>query len=146
VHLQILALIIQMPSGQCAQAQTNTVMPMENKHIHNYNFNMLSALKRKYKLFNVHIIMYLLREGFCPPYYFHERAFVRQVILREGFCPPCHFHGRAFVRLVIFTGGLLSALSLFDGRAFVREGFCPTLVFRLTNTDIRYLIHYCFTV
>jgi hypothetical protein len=80
---------------------TNTVMPMENKYIRDYNFNMLSALKRKYKLFNVHICI-------CC-----ERAFVRPIIFtggllsalsfsREGFCPPCPFHGRAFVRLVTF--------------------------------------------
>jgi hypothetical protein len=47
---------------------------------------------------------------------------------QEGFCPPSHFYGgRAYVHPVIFTGGLLSTLSLFDGRAFDREGFCPTL-------------------
>jgi hypothetical protein len=96
-------------SQECAQAHTNTLMPMENKNIHDYNFNMLSALKRNYKLFNVHIFI-------C-----------------------C---GRAFVRHIIFTGGLLSAksflrdlsflsaLSLFDGRAFVREGFCLTFHFK----------------
>jgi hypothetical protein len=85
------------------------------------------------------IIYFMLREGFCPPIIFHGRAFVRPVIFtgrllsalsfsREGFCPPYHFYGRAFVRPVIFTGELLSALSFLEGRAFVREGFCPTLV------------------
>jgi hypothetical protein len=33
-------------SQECAQAHTNMLMPLENKTIHNYNFNMLSALKR----------------------------------------------------------------------------------------------------
>jgi hypothetical protein len=46
-------------SQECTQAHTNTVMPMENKKNHDYNFNMLSALKRKYKLFNVHTIVYV---------------------------------------------------------------------------------------
>jgi hypothetical protein len=102
-------------------------MPMENKNIHDYNFDMLSALK------NINYSKYMYICVCCG------RAFVRPIIftggllsgksfLREGFCPTCHFHGRAFVHLVIFTGGLLSALSLFDGRAFVREGFCPTLI------------------
>jgi hypothetical protein len=107
-------------SQECAQAHTNTLMPMKNKIMHHdYNFNMLSALKRKYKVFNVHISMGGLLstllfswEGFCSPCHFHGRAF-----------PPCHFHRRAFVHLVIFKGGLLSALSLFDRRAFVWEGF-----------------------
>jgi hypothetical protein len=42
-------------SQECAQSHTDMVMPMENKNIHDYNLNMLSALKRKYKLFKVHI-------------------------------------------------------------------------------------------
>jgi hypothetical protein len=40
---------------ECAQAHTNMLMPMENKNIYDYNLYMLSALKRKYKLFNVNI-------------------------------------------------------------------------------------------
>jgi hypothetical protein len=75
---------------------------------------MLSALNKKYINYSMYIYVW---EGFCPPYYFHGRAFVIQVIFKggllsalsfsmEGFCPPCHFHGRAFVR----------------------EGFCPTLI------------------
>jgi hypothetical protein len=31
---------------ECAQAHINTLIPMENKNIHDNNFNMLSALKR----------------------------------------------------------------------------------------------------
>jgi hypothetical protein len=50
----------------------------------------------------------LVWEGFCPPYYFHGRDFVRPVIFTGGLFHP-----------VIFTGGLLSTLS------FSREGFCP---------------------
>jgi hypothetical protein len=78
------------------------------QNIHDYNFNMLSASKRKYKLFNVHI------------YVFAAGGLLSALLFsREGFCPPCHFHGRAFVRPLIFTGGPLSALS------FSWEGFCP---------------------
>jgi hypothetical protein len=85
------------------------------------NFNMLSVLKKNHR-YSTYIFI-LLGEGFCSPCYFHGRTFVRPVmggllsallLSREGFCPPCHFHGRAN----------LSALSFFDGRAFVREGFC----------------------
>jgi hypothetical protein len=53
--------------------------------------------------------------------YFHGRLLSAKSFLREGLCPPCHFQGRAFVRLVIFTGGLLSALSLFYGRLLSRR-------------------------
>jgi hypothetical protein len=102
-----------------AQAHTNTLMPMENKYIHDYNFNMFSALKRKYKLFNVHVCI-------CC-----GRAFVRPVFT-GGLFPPSHFHGRVFVPPVIFTGGLLSTLSFLDGTAFVREGFCPKLIKNIT--------------
>jgi hypothetical protein len=49
------------------------------------------------------------RDGFCPLCHFHGRTFVR-----------CHIHGRVFIRSVILTGGLLSALSYLDVRAFVR--------------------------
>jgi hypothetical protein len=75
----------------CSSSYKHAYANGKQKYIHEFNFNMLSALKRKYKLFN---ILYVW-EGFCPPYY---------------------FHGRAFVRQVIFTGGLLSAL------LFSREG------------------------
>jgi hypothetical protein len=101
-------------------------MPIENKNIHDYNFNMLSALNRKYKLFNVHIFICCGR-AFVRPIIFTGGLLSAKSFLREGFCLPCHFHGRAFVHLVIFTGGLLSALPLFDRRAFVWEGFCTTL-------------------
>jgi hypothetical protein len=111
---------------ECAQVHTNTLMPMENKNIHDYNFYMLSALKWKYKLFNVHIYFCCGRAFVCPVI-FTGGLLSAPSFLRVGFCPPCHFHMRAFVRPVIFTGGLLSALSFLDGRAFVREGFFPTL-------------------
>jgi hypothetical protein len=87
---------------------------MKNKNIHDYNLNMSSALKRKYKLFKVHIYICCKRVII-----FTGGLLSAKSSLWEGFCQPCHFHGRAFVRLVIFTGGLLSAFSLFDGRAFV---------------------------
>jgi hypothetical protein len=93
-------------------------MPMKNKNIHDYNLNMLSALKRKYKLFKVHICI-CCKRAFVRPIIFTGGLLSAKSSLLEGFCPPCHFHGRAFVRLVIFTGGLLSTFSLFDVRAFV---------------------------
>jgi hypothetical protein len=32
-------------SQECAEAHANTLTPMENKNVHDYKFNMLSALK-----------------------------------------------------------------------------------------------------
>jgi hypothetical protein len=90
------------------------IQTLENKNIHDYNFNMLGALNWKYKLFNVHMIINVFAAG---------GLLSALLFSREGFCPPSHFYGRAFVRPVIFTGGLLSALS------FSREGFCPPCQF-----------------
>jgi hypothetical protein len=79
-----------------------------------------------------------LREGFCPPCHFHGMLLSALSFLREGFCPPCYFYGRAFARPIIFTGGLLSALSFLDGRAFVREGFWPSPVKHIYHEKIGY--------
>jgi hypothetical protein len=120
MHLQILVLIIQMSVRnvlkliQTLLCQWKT---MENKNIHDYNFNMLSALNWKYKLFNVHMMIIYL-------YVFAAGGLLSAILFsREGFCPPSYFYGRAFVCPVILTGGLLSALS------FSREGFCPPCQF-----------------
>jgi hypothetical protein len=77
-------------------------MPMENKNIHDYNFNILSALKRKH---NYSTYIYVFAAG---------GLLSSLISSREGFCPPsqfnrtCHFHRRA-----------VSALSFLDRRAFV---------------------------
>jgi hypothetical protein len=96
-------------SQECAQTHMNTIMPMENRNIHDKNFNMLSALKENIN-YSTYIKLYVFAAG----------GFLSALLFsREGFCPPSHFYRRAFVRPFIFTGGLLSALS-FSRRAFVR--------------------------
>jgi hypothetical protein len=54
---------------ECAQAHTNMYMPMENKNVNDYNFDILSALKRKYKLFYIHICI-CCGKGFVRPVIF----------------------------------------------------------------------------
>jgi hypothetical protein len=84
---------------------------------------MLCALKRKYKLFNIHICI-------CC-----GRAFVRPFIFMGGLLSALSFLREGFFHLVIFTRGLLSALSFFDGRAFLWEGFCPGGLLSYTHIE-----------
>jgi hypothetical protein len=118
------------------------VVPMENNNIHDYKFNIICWVHWKENM-NYSTYIYVFAAGglLSAPLFSWEGFFPPSQFLRGGFCPPCHFYGRAFVRLVIFTGGLLSTLSLFDGRAFLREGFCPTLRSLLLKIDFYTFSH-----
>ena len=93
-----------------------------NGYIFSFNFkplktqNTIQTLSDFFGLMNATLsVKFLLREGFCPPPFFHGRVFVL----------PRFFHGRVFVRPRLFMGGFSSGPYKTDGRVFIREGFCP---------------------